>query len=348
MSTPNPAQSKRVLLALSGGVDSSVAAILLKEQGYDVSGVVMRMSPAHDSTVDAAKSAAKSLGIDLYILNLEKEFKAEIIDYFAEEYLSGRTPSPCVRCNPRIKFKYLLKTAYEEGFDYIATGHYAEIINDAGVYKLLASDNGKRDQSYMLAGLGQDVLSRLICPLCGMEKDAVREIAKANGLECHDAPDSEENCFIPDNDYAGYIERHYCKSEMGDFISPEEKACGKHLGIIHYTVGQRKGLGIALGRPCYVTSIDPDTNEVRLGYERAMTDKVMLCEVSEMFPEAIKDGMKAECKLRSTGKKIECEIKREGDRVFLLLGSPTPTVPKGQAGVLYSGRVVLGGGKICG
>ncbi len=348
MSTLSPAPSKRVLLALSGGVDSSAAAILLKAQGYEVAGVVMRMSPAHDATVKAAQNAAKTLGIDLYILNLEREFKKEIIDYFADEYLNGRTPSPCVRCNPRIKFKYLLQTAYEEGFDYIATGHYAEIINDGGVCKLLASENDKRDQSYMLAGLGQDVLSRLICPLCGMEKDQVRELAKNSGLDCHDAPDSEENCFIPDNDYAKYIEDNYRKCESGDFISPEGKVCGRHSGIIHYTVGQRKGLGVALGKPCYVTEIDPSSNTVKLGYERAMTDRVVLAEVNEMFPESIKDGDRVHCKLRSTGKKMECTIKRDGESVILLLDPPTPRVPDGQAGVLYSGRTVLGGGRIVG
>ncbi len=348
MSTLNPAPSKKVLLALSGGVDSSVAAIIMKQQGYDVAGVVMKMSQAHEPTVEAAKSAANSLGIELFILDLTEEFKAEIIDYFAEEYLCGRTPSPCVRCNPKIKFKYLLKTADEKGFDYVATGHYAEIVSDGGVFKLLKSENEKRDQSYMLAGLGQDVLSRLICPLCGMEKDEVRAIAKENGLECHDAPDSEENCFIPDNDYAKYIEENYRRVDEGNFISPDGKVCGRHSGIIHYTVGQRKGLGVALGKPCYVTEIDPVSNTVKLGYERAMTDRVLLCEVNEMFPDAIKDGDRVLCMLRSTGKLMECTVKREGEFVILLLDSPTPTVPNGQAGVLYSGRIVLGGGKIIG
>ncbi len=348
MSTLSPAPSKRVLLALSGGVDSSVAAIILKQQGYDVAGIVMKMSAAHEPTVEAAKTAANSLGIELTVLDLTEVFKAEIIDYFAEEYLCGRTPSPCVRCNQRVKFKYLLKAADEMGFDYVATGHYAEIINDSGVYKLLKSENEKRDQSYMLAGLGQDVLSRLICPLCGMEKDAVRAIANENGLECHDAPDSEENCFIPDNDYAKYIEENYRKVDSGDFISPEGKVCGRHSGIIHYTIGQRKGLGVALGKPCYVTEIDPVSNRVKLGYERATTDKILLCEVNEMFPDSIKDGDRVLCKLRSTGKPLECTVKREDDNVWLLLDSPTPTVPNGQAGVLYSERIVLGGGKIVG
>ncbi|MBQ8395762.1 MAG: tRNA 2-thiouridine(34) synthase MnmA [Oscillospiraceae bacterium] len=347
MSTANPALfNKRILVALSGGVDSSVAVKLLHDEGYEVAGVVMKMSDAHDGTVSAAQSAADALGIKLFVLDLRDEFKKTVIDFFAEEYLNGRTPSPCVRCNPNIKFKYLLKTALDNGFDRIATGHYAKVINDDGVYKLLKSDNDARDQSYMLAGLGQDVLSRIVFPLWGMAKDDVRTIAKDLGLECASAPDSEENCFVPDNDYAGYIERNYRASERGNFISPEGKPCGEHKGIIHYTVGQRKGLGIALGRPCYVTEIDADTNEVKLGYERAMTDRVLLSNISETFPDAIKDGMSAKCKLRSTGKLLDCKVALADGGCVLTLDTPTPRVPAGQAGVLYDGNVVLGMGTI--
>lgn len=338
--------TKRVLVALSGGVDSSVAVKLLSDKGYEVAGVVMKMSDSHDPTVEAAKSSAKSLGIELYILDLRDEFKKEIIDYFAEEYLRGRTPIPCVKCNPRIKFKYLLKAANDNGFDYIATGHYAKILYEDGVYKLIKSDNSARDQSYMLAGLKQDVLSRLIFPLDGYDKAEVRKIAEEANLECFNAPDSEENCFIPDNDYAGYIEKNYRTCEKGNFISPEGKPCGEHSGIIHYTVGQRKGLGIALGRPCYVTQIDSVTNEVRLGYERATTDEVILSGVSMTYSESIKDGMRAQVKLRSTGKLLDCKVTLEGDNATLHLNSPTPRVPAGQAGVLYDESCVLGLGTI--
>lgn len=347
MSTANPAPfNKRILVALSGGVDSSVAVKLLLDEGYEVAGVVMKMSDSHDGTVLAAQKAADSLGIKLFVLDLREEFKRVVIDFFAEEYLSGRTPSPCVRCNPNIKFKYLLKTALDNGFDRIATGHYAKTVYEDGVYKLLKSDNDARDQSYMLAGLGQDVLSRIVFPLWGMKKDDVRAIAKDLGLECADAPDSEENCFIPDNDYAGYIERNYSAGEKGNFISPEGKPCGEHKGIIHYTVGQRKGLGIALGRPCYVTEIDADANEVKLGYERAMTQSVTLGGLSETYPNAIKDGMSAKCKLRSTGKLLDCKVELTDGGCTLMLDSPTPRVPAGQAGVVYDGNVVLGMGTI--
>lgn len=340
--------TKKVLVALSGGVDSSVAVHLLREKGYEVCGVVMKMSPLHDSVVEAAEKAASQLGIPLIVRDLQEEFKREIIDFFASEYLSGRTPSPCVRCNPRIKFRYLLETANENGFDFIATGHYAKIICENGVYKLTFSESEARDQSYMLAGLGQDVLSRLLLPISDYEKPKVREIARDIGLECHDAPDSEENCFVADNDYALYIEKNYRRSDEGDFISPEGKACGRHKGILHYTVGQRKGLGIALGRPAYVTEIDPVKNEVRLGYEKAVVSDVMLENLSETFEGAIRDGMRAKCKLRSTGRLLDCVVELTENGAVLKLDSPTPRVSDGQAAAIYADGFVLGNGTICG
>lgn len=337
----------KVLLALSGGVDSSVSAELLKHMGYEVAGVVMMMSDAHEKTLQAARDSAKALGIRLFELDLRREFKSEIIDYFADEYLNGRTPCPCVRCNPKIKFKYLLKTALENGCDYIATGHYANIVFEDGVYKLKRAKSAARDQSYMLAGLGQDVLSRLILPLADIEKDEVRAIADKLGLPCRNAPDSQENCFIPDNDYALYIESNYRSAPEGNFISPEGEICGRHKGIIHYTVGQRKGLGIALGRPAFVSEINAERNEIRLSYEKSVTDEVMLGNVSEVFSGAVKDGGRYSCKLRSVGKLLGCRANLlDGGNVLLKLDSPEPRVSAGQAGVIYDGDTVLGMGTI--
>lgn len=337
----------KVLLALSGGVDSSVSAELLKHMGYEVAGVVMMMSDAHVKTLEAARASAKALGIRLFELDLRKEFKAEIIDYFAGEYLSGKTPSPCVRCNPKIKFKYLLKTALENGYDYIATGHYANIVCEDGVYKLKRAKSAARDQSYMLAGLGQDVLSRLILPLADIEKDEVRAIASSIGLPCRNAPDSQENCFIPDNNYALYIENNYRPAPEGNFISPEGEICGRHKGIIHYTIGQRKGLGIALGRPAFVSEINAERNEIRLSYEKAVTDEVMLGNVSEVFAGAVKDGGRYFCKLRSVGKLLGCRAcLLDGGNILLKLDAPEPRVSAGQAGVIYDGDTVLGMGTI--
>ena len=337
----------KVLLALSGGVDSSVSAELLKHMGYEVAGVVMMMSDAHVKTLEAARASARALGIRLFELDLRKEFKAEIIDYFAGEYLSGKTPSPCVRCNPRIKFKYLLKTALENGYDYIATGHYANIVFEDGVYKLKRAKSAARDQSYMLAGLRQDVLSRLILPLADIEKDEVRAIADKLGLPCRNAPDSQENCFIPDNNYALYIENNYRPAPEGNFISPEGEICGRHKGIIHYTIGQRKGLGIALGRPAFVSEINAERNEIRLSYEKAVTNGVMLGNVSEVFAGAVKDGGRYFCKLRSVGKLLGCRASLlDCGNILLKLDAPEPRVSAGQAGVIYDGDTVLGMGTI--
>lgn len=337
----------KVLLALSGGVDSSVSAELLKHMGYEVAGVVMMMSDAHVKTLEAARASARALGIRLFELDLRKEFKAAIIDYFAGEYLSGKTPSPCVRCNPRIKFKYLLKTALENGYDYIATGHYANIVFEDGVYKLKRAKSAARDQSYMLAGLGQDVLSRLILPLVDIEKDEVRAIADKLGLPCRNAPDSQENCFIPDNNYALYIENNYRPAPEGNFISPEGEICGRHKGIIHYTIGQRKGLGIALGRPAFVSEINAERNEIRLSYEKAVTNEVMLGNVSEVFAGAVKDGGRYFCKLRSVGKLLGCRASLlDCGNILLKLDAPEPRVSAGQAGVIYDGDTVLGMGTI--
>ncbi len=337
----------KVLLALSGGVDSSVSAELLKHMGYEVAGVVMIMSDAHEKTLQAARDSAKALGIRLFELDLRREFKAEIIDYFADEYLRGRTPSPCVRCNPRIKFKYLLKTALENGCDYIATGHYARIVFEDGAYKLKRAKSAARDQSYMLAGLGQDVLSRLILPLASIEKDEVRAIADKLGLPCRNAPDSQENCFIPDNDYALYIENNYRPAPEGNFISPEGEICGRHRGVIHYTIGQRKGLGIALGRPAFVSEINAERNEIKLSYEKSVTDEVMLSGFSETFEGAVKDGGRYFCKLRSVGKLLGCRAGLvDGGNLLLKLDAPEPRVSAGQAGVIYDGDTVLGMGTI--
>lgn len=339
----------KVLVALSGGVDSSVCVKLLLDKGYDVSGIVMRMSDIHNSTVEAARESAHALGIRLYELDLREEFKNTIIDYFADEYKSGRTPSPCINCNPKIKFKYLLKTADENGFDYIATGHYAKIVkDDSGIYHLHRGESKERDQSYMLFGLHQDVLSRLMLPLFEYEKPAIREIAKNIGLNCADAPDSQENCFIEDKDYADYIERNYGSCEKGEFIAPDGTVCGEHKGIIHYTVGQRKGLGIALGRPVFITAIDPEHNRIYLGFENALVSEVKLKNLSEIYDGAIKDGMRCEAKLRSAGIPIPCQVKLDKPNgiCILVLDKPQKKVPSGQGGCLYNGSEILGGGII--
>lgn len=237
-------EKKKVLVALSGGVDSSVCVHLLKQAGYEVGAVVLKMSPAHEGTVEDARRSAEEQGIPLVVKDMSEPFQKEVVSYFVSEYQRGRTPNPCIVCNPLVKFKALIDTADEEGYDFVATGHYAKLIRKDSLTYLTKGDSLARDQSYMLYRLGQRELSRLLFPLAELPKDEVRKIAAQIGLSCAQKPDSQEICFIPDNDYARYIEEKYGTSGPGDFISGQEGVpCGRHKGIIHYTVGQRKRLG---------------------------------------------------------------------------------------------------------
>ena len=340
-------ENKRVLLAMSGGVDSSAAAVLLREQGYEVAGVVLKMSPAHGQTVEDAKTAASQLGIPLFVKDMTAEFDREVVSYFAAEYRRGRTPNPCVVCNPKLKFKALLDTANAEGYDWIATGHYAGLRRENGVTYLTKGENLERDQSYMLCRLGQDVLSRLMFPLSHLPKPEVRKIAEKAGLSCAKKPDSQEICFIPDNDYARFIEERLGKSEPGEFISPEGLPCGIHQGIIHYTIGQRKGLGIALGRPVFVKSIDPATNRVYLADAAdSFEEEVFLTDLSCTFPNSIHSGMEAEVKIRSRANPAKSTLTLENGLVRVRFAEPQRAPAPGQTGAIYQGDVVLGGGFI--
>lgn len=338
---------KKVLVALSGGVDSTVCVHLLKEQGYTVAGLVLKMSPAHEDTVKAAQESADSLGIRLYVRDMTAEFQKNVIDYFAGEYRNGRTPNPCIICNPTVKFKTLADTADELGYDWIATGHYAKLERRNGEVLLKKGDSAKRDQSYMLYRLDQRILSRLLFPLAELEKDQVRAIAASLGVSAASKPDSQENCFIEDNDYAGYIERHYGKSAPGDFISPEGTPCGKHNGIIHYTVGQRKGLGIALGRPVFIREIDAKTNRIYLADSgNEYFSKVILEQTTTVSGRPLEHA-KMQAKIRSMAIPCDAEVLPLPDhRAEVRFDQPQRATAKGQSVVLYDGDIVVGGGFI--
>lgn len=339
--------TKKVLVALSGGVDSSVCVKLLLDSGYEVEAVVMKMSDCHDSAVFAARESARTLGIRLHELDLRETFKKNVIDYFIREYLAARTPNPCTICNPSVKFKNLLMLADELGFDFIATGHYASIRYENGFYCLYRGQSAERDQSYMLYRLKQDVLSRLLLPLSDMTKPQIREIAARMNLKCADAPDSQEICFVEDNDYAKYIEDRCGASKQGEFIAPDGSVCGTHKGIIHYTVGQRKGLGVALGRPAFVTRIDPAENRVYLGFEKASVSSFSLSDISEVYPYSL-DSSALCIKMRSTAQLVPCKVDLSDDRssASVFLDFPCAAVPSGQSGVIYQDDKVLGGGII--
>ncbi|MBC8559922.1 tRNA 2-thiouridine(34) synthase MnmA [Fumia xinanensis] len=340
-------EKKKVLVALSGGVDSSVCVHLLKQAGYEVGAVVLKMSPAHEGTVEDARRSAEEQGIPLVVKDMSEPFQKEVVSYFVSEYQRGRTPNPCIVCNPLVKFKALIDTADEEGYDFVATGHYAKLIRKDSLTYLAKGDSLARDQSYMLYRLGQRELSRLLFPLAELPKDEVRKIAAQIGLSCAQKPDSQEICFIPDNDYARYIEEKYGTSGPGDFISPEGVPCGRHKGIIHYTVGQRKRLGIALGRPVFVKEIDPVTNRVYLSDEKdAYENEILVSGISMTYPESIRDGIRAEVKIRSRATTVPCEVFIEGEKLKVVFDEPQKAPAKGQSAVLYDGAIVLGGGFI--
>ena len=262
---------------MSGGVDSSVAAWLLKEQGYDVIGVTMQIWQDEGpeiveeqggccglSAVDDARRVAASLDIPYYVMNFKKEFKENVIDYFIDEYLHGRTPNPCIACNRYVKWEALLKRSMDIGADYIATGHYARIEQlPNGRYSLRVSETTAKDQTYALYNLTQEQLSRTLMPVGAYNKEEIRQMAEKIGLQVANKPGSQDICFIPDGDYASYIEENSgVKIKPGNFVLSDGTVVGQHKGIVHYTVGQRKGLGLSLGHPVFVLEIRPDMNDV--------------------------------------------------------------------------------------
>lgn len=348
------AATKRVLVALSGGVDSAVCVHLLKAQGFEVRAVVMKMSDLHGATVAAAQEAADALGIPLAVLDLRKAFEESVIDYFVGEYLHGRTPNPCVVCNPRVKFHFLMKEADREGCAFAATGHYARIERENGVARLYRAASLKRDQSYMLYRLGQTELSRLLFPLGGMDKPEVRAIATMEGLSCAKAPDSQENCFIADNDYAAYIRDKVGANRVlpGELVGPDGTICGMHTGIIDYTVGQRKGLGVALGRPVFVREIDAVNNRVLLADAgQDVFSEAVIGSVTTIDGQPLgEDGgvkLRFTAKIRSAATPTPVLVEAlHGKRAHIIFDEPQRAVAKGQSLVLYDGERVIGGGFI--
>ena len=335
----------RVLIALSGGVDSSVAAYLMKKAGYDCVGATLRLLDSADTS--DAKAVADALGIPFYSFDLREEFKKEIIDEFISSYENGLTPNPCVICNRRFKFGYLYDKAKELRCDYIVTGHYAKIVEQNGEFSLKKSQNSAKDQSYFLYSIKNEILPKIIFPLEDYSKDEIRKIAADLGFSTATKKDSQDICFIPNGDYAAVIESLTGKDyKKGDFIDLNGKKLGTHSGIIRYTIGQRKGLGIALGKPMFV------------GKKDATANTVTLCDDNELYSDSLvakefnwlkkPDVAEFTCKARIRYRHIEqpATVTLEGDKVYIKFNEPQRAITPGQSVVLYDDDMVLGGGII--
>lgn len=354
---------KKVVVGMSGGVDSSVAAYLLKQQGYDVVGVTMQIwqDESHEeiekkggccglSAVDDARRVAAMLDIPYYVMNFKSEFKRDVIDYFVREYLAGRTPNPCIACNRYVKWESLLTRSIQIGADYIATGHYARICElPNGRYAIRNSVTAKKDQTYALYNLTQEQLKRTLMPIGDYTKEQVRKIAEDIGLMVAGKPDSMEICFVPDNDYASFIEKETgVTSVPGDFVDVDGNVIGKHKGVIHYTVGQRKGLGIALGKPAFVVAIRPEQNQVVIGEDRDVyTERLYANNLNFMSVGNITEPVHVKAKIRYSHEGAYCTVRKiDSDTIECIFDQPVRAVTPGQAVVLYDGEYVLGGGTI--
>lgn len=358
---------KRVVIAMSGGVDSSVCAAMMKESGYDCIGMTMRLWKGEEAeksscsdksccgaeSVEDARLVCDTLGIPYYAINFREEFWREVVEVFANEYFAGRTPSPCILCNERLKFDTLYQKAVEVGAEKVCTGHYARIdfSEERQRWQLLRGLDRSKDQSYFLFSMTQEQLSKTLFPLGTYTKPAIREMAAERGLVTARKPESQDICFIPDGDYAAFLERHFPGRipKGGRVTHVDGRDFGEHGGIHRMTIGQRKGLGIAFGEPLYVTAINPSTGTVRVGPREELLQPSFTCSRVNWIATLPKvgDSFWLDVRIRSRGPESRALVTAlEGGQALVEFERPQAAVTPGQAAVFYDGEAVFGGGWI--
>lgn len=352
----------KVLVGMSGGVDSSVAAKLLIDDGHDVMGVTLKLFEPEDVTKDIracgsladvrdAKEVSQKLGIKHTVFDMKSDFRRDVMDYFIDSYLKGETPNPCLECNKKIKFGRMLEEAEKLGFDLIATGHYAKRVFDekSGKYQLVRPSDRSKDQTYVLYGITQYQLSKTLFPLGEYDKAQARKIAENAGLVNYGKPDSQDICFVPDGDYAGFITANSdAVIKEGDYLNTLGEKIGAHKGVIHYTIGQRKGLGIALGKPAYVTDKDAEKNTVTIGdKENLFKSKIEVRDLNWISGEILTKPINVTAKTRYSQNEAEAIVTPiDESSAVVEFKTPQRAPAKGQAAVFYDGDILLGGGTI--
>lgn len=340
---------------MSGGVDSSVSALLLKQKGYEVIGTTLELfagsSCCNTNTYLDAKNVCNSIGIPHFTYDCKENFRKYIIDDFIDCYANCKTPNPCIECNKHMKFGYMWEKAKELDCNYIATGHYAktEYSEEYHRWVLKKSKAGRKDQSYVLWNMPKELIEHVVFPLSDFEsKEQIREIARENNLRVANKPDSEDICFVPDGNYKKFLENNSnIKPKQGNIVNSKGEILGKHTGLYHYTIGQRKGLGISYKVPLFVLGFNKAKNEVIVGEEKELYKKeITVTDINLLLVDDVKEEMEVEVKTRYSSKQAKAKIKQEGDKIKVNFLEPQRAITPGQSAVFYVGDIVLGGGKI--